>query len=62
MAGGACYKKGHERGLWFEIKCLEATIEAKEKNGQDASFEKEILESYRNFSSEDYDRMLDGRS
>ena len=62
MSGGECHKKGHERGLWYEIKCMEETIELKEKNGKDASFEKEILEAYRNFKSEDYDRMLDGRS
>jgi len=60
MAGGECRKKGKERGLWYEIKCLEDAIEAKEKSGKDASFEKMLLKEYRKYKAEDYDRMLDG--
>ena len=61
MYGGECYLKNKERGLWFEIKCLEDTIEAKEKSGQDVSFEKRILKAYKKYKAEDYDRMLDGQ-
>jgi len=62
MAGGECRKKGKERGLWFEIKCLEDTIEAKGKVGKDASFEKEILEAYRKYRTEDYNKIRDGHA
>lgn len=60
MSGGECHIKGKERGLWFEIKCLEDTIKAKEKSGQDAFFEKELLEVYRKYRPEEYNRSLDG--
>ena len=62
MSGGESRKKGKERGLWYEIACLEDVIEAKEKSGQDASFEKELLEAYKKSKPEDYHKMLDGQS
>ena len=37
-------------------------IEAKEKSGKDVSFEKELLEAYRKYRPEDYNKILDGHS
>lgn len=54
MGGGACYQKGKEQGLWYEIKCLEDVIILKEKLDKDASFEKGLLKSYRQYSETDY--------
>ena len=51
---GICYAKNRERGLWFEIKCLEENIALKERMGKDTSFEKSILKSYRQYSEREY--------
>ena len=51
---GICYRKGYEKGLYFEIKCLEDVVASKEKRGVDATFEKDILKSYRKYSEKDY--------
>lgn len=45
-----CYRKGYERGLWYEIKCLEDTIRAKEAAGKDTTFENELLTSFRAYA------------
>ena len=42
-----CRRKGHETGLWYEIKCLEETIAIKEKMGEDAKFERGLLRAFR---------------
>lgn len=44
--GTNCYKKGRERGPWYEIKCIRATIRAKEARGADASFERGLLKAW----------------
>lgn len=44
--GGACHAKGKESGIWYEIKCVKETIIAKEKTGEDASFEKGLLRAW----------------
>ena len=51
---GICYRKGHERGLWFEIKCIEECIAIRKELGKDVSFEKKILQSYKKYSEKDY--------
>jgi len=51
---GVCKIKGRERGLWFEIQCLQNNIISKTARGKDCSFEKKILKSYKNYSEEDY--------
>ena len=45
-----CYQPGKERGLWYEIKCLELTINGKECAGEDASFERDLLQSFRAYA------------
>ncbi len=56
--GGASHQKGKERGLWFEIKCLEDVIRNKTKRGEDCKFEKKILKSYRQYSERDYSQEI----
>lgn len=41
-----CKRKGFERGPWYEIKCVKDCIISKEAKGQDASFERELLEAW----------------
>lgn len=41
-----CHKRYHETGNWFQIKCVKETILAKEKDGEDASFERNLLKSW----------------
>lgn len=43
---GTCYKKNKERGIWFQIQCVKDIVERKEANGEDASFERELLEAW----------------
>lgn len=43
---GSCHAKDKERGAWFEIQCVKETIIAKEKDGKDASFERNLLKSW----------------
>jgi len=45
-----CYRKNFERGLWYEIKCIENTIRRKLARGADASFEQDILTGYRHYA------------
>ena len=59
---GVCYRKNHERGLWFEIQTLEDRANALERRGEDASFERELIEEYKKYRPEDYDDMLDMQS
>lgn len=42
-----CHRKHHETGLWFQIQSLEEIIATKEKKGEDVSFEKSLLRSWR---------------
>jgi len=44
--GGICYQKNNERGPWFEIKCTKEVIINKEARGENANFERELLESW----------------
>lgn len=41
------YRKGYERGMWYEIKTLEDTIKLKQEMGKNTDFEKGILKSYK---------------
>ena len=45
MSGGICYRKGYERGPWYEIECTRAVIVGKEAKGKDASFERKLLKA-----------------
>ena len=46
MGGEVNHRKGHERGLWYEIQCIADTIKSKEAKGKDASFERDLLRSW----------------
>lgn len=35
------------KNLRYEIKCMEAVIKQKEKDGDDAKFEKDLVKSYK---------------
>ena len=39
---GLSYKPVHERGVWYELKCVRENIAIKEAQGKDASFEQEL--------------------
>jgi len=43
---GSCYKKGSERGPWFEIQCTREVIISKEAKGEDASYERSLLKAW----------------
>jgi len=49
MGGEVCCQKGRERGPWYEIKCVQDIIRDKEANGEDASFERELLKSWKKY-------------
>lgn len=49
MGGEVCYKRGRERGPWYEINCVRETIVNKEARGEDASFERGLLKSWSKF-------------
>ena len=57
--GGICYHKGLEKGLWFEIKCLEDIVASKKKQGKDASFEKGILKAYKKLTEREYNQRAE---
>ena len=57
--GGICYKRYNERGLFFEIKCIEDVIAGKRKRKIDANFEKKLLEFYKKYSEVDYSQQED---
>jgi len=46
MGGEVCYRKGYEKGPYFEIKCVQDIIVSKEAKGEDATFERRLLESW----------------
>ena len=52
--GGICYRKGGEKGLWFERKTVEDVIASKKKRKVDASFEKRLLKSFNKYTETDY--------
>ena len=52
--GGICKIKGREKGLWFEIQCLQNDIIRKTGRGEDCDFEMKILKSYKKYSERDY--------
>ena len=54
----ACHQKFKETGLWFEIKCLENDIKSKESRGEDTSFEKKLLRSYKKYTEEDVESSI----
>ena len=43
---GICHIKNKERGIWFEIKSIAEIIKSKEAKGLDASYERNLLESW----------------
>lgn len=56
---GICYRKGYEKGLWYEIQSITETIEIKRQLGKDASFEKGLLKAYKKYSEEDYRKPVE---
>lgn len=57
-----CYRKGYEKGLWFEIKCVQDTIKMKEANGEDCKFEKSLLRAWKKYDPVKYDKALEAIS
>ena len=51
---GLCYRKYHERGLWFEMKCLEELIASPTARENDKELAKKILKAYKQLSEKDY--------
>jgi len=52
--GGVCYRKGYEKGLWFEIKCIKQDIASKTQRSVDCHFERGILKAYEKLTEKDY--------
>jgi len=46
MGGEICLRKGRERGPWYEIQCVKNDIISKESRGEDASYERGLLNSW----------------
>jgi len=59
MTGGACYAKGKERGVWYEVKVMVDSIKLKESQGKDASFERSLLKSWARRDAE-YRKCING--
>jgi len=51
---GVCYKKGSERGLWYEIQCIQEVIDSKTSRDEDCTLEKKLLKSYKKYTEVDY--------
>ncbi len=45
------HRKYHETGLWFQIQTVEEIIAIKEKKGEDVSFEKSLLRSWKKYQN-----------
>ena len=59
MGGEICYKKGEQRGPWYEIKCTQDVVRNKEARGEDASFERALLKSWSKYQGyEDAEKGL----
>jgi len=41
--------RGRQQGGYYEIKCISDVIKAKEAKGQDATFERDLLKSWKNY-------------
>lgn len=52
--GGVCYRKGMERGLWYELKCQEDIIASPTASQKDKAFARQLLKSYKKFTEKDY--------
>ena len=46
MGDKLSHKKGEEKGIWYEIKCMKEVISSKEAKGIDATFERNLLKSW----------------
>lgn len=46
MGGELNFRKGYKRGPGFEIQCVREIIASKESEGQEATFERELLKSW----------------
>ena len=52
--GRICYKKGEEKGLWFERQCLQDVIASKTAKKEDCKFEKDLLKQWSKYTEADY--------
>jgi len=52
--GGVCYKEGSERGLWYEIQCIQEVIDSKTSRNENCDFEQKLLKSYKKYTEADY--------
>ena len=52
--GGICYRKNFERGLHFEIKCLQDLLDSPTAREQDKVLAKKLIKVYRGYSEKDY--------
>jgi len=46
MGGEITYRKGYERGPYYEIKCIQEVIIGKAARGENATFERDLLKSW----------------
>lgn len=46
MGGEVCYRKGYERGPWYEIKTVKDTILLNHAAGKDTSFARGLLKAW----------------
>jgi len=44
--GGICYRKGKERGAWYEIECMKQSIIGREAGGQRDNFGRDLLKAW----------------
>lgn len=58
---GICYRKGYEKGLWYEIKTLEDLIHNPQAGEKDREYAKTLVRAYRKLSEKDYQRAIDTR-
>jgi len=59
MSNGTCHQKNKERGTWFQIKCVQDDIVAKEAKGKDATFERELLKSWAKYPGWENEELVE---
>ena len=52
-----CYQKNKEKGLWFEIKCLEELIASMAVPEKEKVFAKKLLRSYKKYAEADHQKQ-----
>lgn len=52
--GGASERKGYEKGMAYEIKCVEEVIAYRKAHDMDCKYEKKLLSAWKKLSERDY--------